>query len=306
MKRILLALGIVVAIASASLAQSGMFGGTPSPYTMFVGNGELNNSVLGNADPTGKTLRTPVLGSTTAVIITIGQSNAESAALGTFTVVNTGKVFNFNFYGGSDRAFYDCANPVLGAVYSPAQGSNSVNCQIGDSLVTAGTYAQVVMAPVAVGATMCSDWVSGVLVKRVSVLLQRLSDAKMTAASGFTGDVWILLHIGETDNQNGTVRATLATCLRNLASALAVGTGSARFFVATESLIVNVTAVAVTGAQADAVASGCTTCRAGANWDSLTGGTNRQADGTHWTQAGAISAAALDVTVITNCKNTAC
>lgn len=302
MRRIFVSLLAFLGIVGACFAQGGFFGGTPSPYTMFVGNGELSSSVLGNADPGARVAQTVTLGSTTAVIITIGQSNVESAAAGTYTVTQTAN-YNFNIYDG---IVYPCINPVVGAVNSPAQGTNSVNCQIADSLRAASTYSQVIMVPVAVGGTMCSDWVSGVLVKRVSVLLQRLADAHMTAATGFTGDVWILLHIGETDNQNGTARATLATCLRNLASTIAVGTGTARFFVATESLIVNVTSATVTGAQADAVASGCTTCRAGANWDSLTGGTNRQADGTHWTQAGAISAAALDVTIITNCKNTVC
>lgn len=303
MNRLLTALLVIIVGLQTSAAQFTMSGAKISPYTMYSGFGELNDNVQGNVDPGARSKQTVTLGSTTAVIITIGQSNAEPAATGTFTVVNTTKVFNFSIYDGN---IYPCINPILGAVYSPAQGSNSINCQVPDSLVTAGTYAQAVVVPIAVGGTLCSDWVSGVLQKRISVTLQRLSEAHMTAASGFTGDVWILLHIGETDNQNGTARATLATCLRNLASTFSATTGSARFFVATESLIVNVTAVAVTGAQADAVASGCTTCRTGANWDSLTGGTNRQADGTHWTQAGAAAAAALDVTIITNCKNTAC
>jgi hypothetical protein len=137
--------------------------------------------------------------------------------------------------------------------------------------------------------------------------MRRLQSRGLTTATGFTGDMWILPHGGGQDVGIGTPRPTLAACIRNFAQAFVDnGSGSARFFVPTESMGGNVTHSTVTAAQAHAVASGCSTCRAGANVDSLTGATNRQADGTHLTQTGAANLAALDVAVIQNCKNTSC
>jgi hypothetical protein len=97
------------------------------------------------------------------------------------------------------------------------------------------------------------------------------------------------------------------------------GTGTSRFFVATESMLSGSTSAAnvvcpscVTNGQADVVASGCSTCRAGANWDTAIpiSGANRQTDGTHLNGSpignGLSLAVAADVTILTNCKNTSC
>lgn len=309
MKRLFFVL--VILLASLDFAETSDLAtmiGAVSPYTLSGGLGEL--STINNSefyDSTGRTYKN--LGSltgTTAVVVVVGQSNVESIALGTYSTVNSTN-WNFNI---ADRGVYNCANPVLGTPYlnPPATGGNSVNCQIGDGLITGAVYNNVIMAPAAVGGSACADWdTGGALHQRILTLYNGLASRGLTRASGFAGDVWILWHQGETDNTNGTARATLATCYRNVAAYFSsVGFGATRFFVATESMVANVTAIAVTGAQADAVASGCSTCRAGMNVDSLTGPTNRQADGTHPTAAMAISMASSDVTIITNCKNTSC
>lgn len=303
MKRFALAALILTAFAGQVVAQ--FLNGSPSPVTMYVGNGELNASALGQANPAGHTLRTPTFPSTTALIITTWQSNIQTAASGTYTVTQSTN-YNFNIYDGK---IYDCLNPVLGTANdtSLAPSGNSANCQINDSLIAAGTYTHVIVAPIAIGGSLCSDWVSGALRKRITVLGVQLARAGLTAGTGFTGQTWILAHGGESDKNSGTPQATLATCIRNYAAAFTTeGITGYRFFVPTESMTANTTGANVTGAQADAVASGCTTCRQGFNVDSLTGGTNRQADGTHLTATGAINLAAGDVGIIQVCKAGAC
>jgi hypothetical protein len=306
------ALAIVsLLILSSAQAQRVTFpGAAPDPYVMAVGSGEPDGSTIpsppGFTNSNGKTLQSSILAapSTTAVIVTTWQSNIENAASGTYTTTNT-LASNFSIY---DAGIYHCDNPVLGtALNNAGLGSNSANCQIADGLINAGTYTQVVMVPVAIGGTLCSDWVSGALSNRISVAVKRLQSRGLTVGTGFTGDTWILAHGGETDAGASTPRATLATCIRNFAAAwTTAGLSGFRFFVPTESMVSNVTNSTVTGAQADAVASGCSTCRAGYNVDGLTSGTNRQADGTHLTATGASNLASGDVGIIQNCKATSC
>ena len=281
--------------------------GPPDPYILIAGAGEPSGAIAsgpGFSNAAGRTLKSSVLAAptTTALIITTWQSLIESSSAGTYTTVQANSD-NFNIYDGG---IYGCTNPALGTAWSIQNGPNSPNCEIADSLITAGTYTHVIMASIAIGGSLCSDWVSGALRQRITVALRRLQSRGLTVGTGFTGQTWVLPHGGETDNLAGTPQATLATCIRNFAQAFTdEGLSSFRFFVPTESMVSNATNATVTAAQADAVASGCTTCRAGANVDSLTGA-NRQADGTHLSQAGSAALAALDVTVITNCKNISC
>lgn len=285
-------------LASPALAQRPVIS-APDPYTITP----IASSTQDYTNPNGKTLvsSVPSSPSTTAVIITAGQSLMASEALGTYTTVNAGAL-NFSHYDGGT---YHCDNPVLGV---QAVFTNSPNCLIADSLITNGVYTSVIMVPMAEGATLCSDLAPGGQYSyHIGVVGARLAAAHLTKATGFAGDVWILLHQGESDNLAGTGQAALTACYQSLAGAyVSAGFGTTRFFIPqAETIINNATSATVAAAQAAAL-SGCSTCRVGANWDSLTGGTNRQGDGTHLTQAGNAAAAALDVAIITNCKNTAC
>jgi hypothetical protein len=291
-------------------------GSAPDPSTMTVGNGEPNstiNSDGGYTNTNGRTVRSSVLPapSTSIVIVYLGQSLAASSATGALIVpTNDSHVFNFNIY---DTGLYPCRNPVLGASLANFSGAgNSPGCSICDSLVGATTYTDCVLVPIAIGGTSVANWSpGGVIYNRIAVTVAQLARKSLTPASGFTGDFRIMLHIGETDNQNGTSRANMATGVRAIAQAFVdAGTGTSRFFVATESMLAGVTSANITNGQADAVASGCSTCRAGANWDTSipNSGGNRQADGTHLAgpAAGVALAASTDVTILTNCKNTSC
>lgn len=307
-----LATAVICLCSTAALALTslGSLVGASSPYYLAPGNGQPDGTIViepdGNADATGRTyVPLSSLTGSTALIITTWQSNIESSATGTFTPVNA-TALNFNIY---DRGIYKCANPVLGtAINPPGTATNSANCQIADSLISAGTYNNIIVAPFAIGSTLCSNWVpsGAILYQRIIALMNGLKARGLTPATGFTGDVWILAHGGESDNQLGTARATLATCIRAFAQAFTdQGLTNFRFFVPTESMIAGVTSATVTGAQADAVASGCATCRQGANVDSISAA-NRQSPGTHMTGTSVATLAALDVAVITNCKNTSC
>lgn len=304
--------GIVLAAAAAGVflllclgaGRAVSISSSPDPFQMSVGNGEIG-AITGYSNAAGRTLKSsvPPAPTTTAVIITSWQSNIESSALGSYSTTQATS-YNFNIYDGGT---YTCANPVLGAIYAATLGTNSANCQIADSLISGGTYTHVVMVPNAVGGTQCSDWTTGAMRYRTTVTVGRLKTQGLTSTTGFTGDVWVLPHGGETDAAMGTPRAVLAQCIRDYAATfVSEGLGTHRFFVPKESLNNNTTSSTVTNAQADAVASGCSTCRTGGDMDSLTGATNRQADGTHLTQTGAANWAALDVAIIANCKATAC
>lgn len=306
MIRLFLAAVLSLFCGSASAQRAGIIGAS-SPYTLSVGLGELASQVASsNYNAGGRTYKTLSPTSSWAVVITIGQSLAAVTATGTYTT-SSANALNFNI---GDRGVYPCANPVVGTgLYSSlAPSGNSLNCQIADGLISGGTYTTVIMAPAAVGGSLCSDWnTGGALAQRIKTLYNSLASRGLTKAAGFPGDVWILWHQGEQDNANGTAQATLTSCYQSVFGLFSsAGFGSTRIFVATESLNANVTASNVTNAQAAVVASGCSQCRAGMNVDSFTGGTNRQADGTHPTAALATSMASGDVTVIQNCKNTSC
>lgn len=304
-------LGLVIALACgpahAQYSRSAIVGAS-SPYTLSVGLGELASDIAqDNYTTQGLTYKSlSGLPSTSAVVVVVGQSVAESAASGTYSTVSANN-WNFNI---ADRGVYNCANPVVGTQWAPAlsPNGNSIVCQIGDLLISGGAYTNVIMAPANVGGSSCADWnTGGQLTQRIKTLYNGLASRKLTKASGFAGDVWILWHQGEQDNALGTPQATLTACYQSLFAVFAAsGFGTTRIFVATESLNINVTASNVTNAQAAVVASGCSQCRAGMNVDSFTGATYRQSDGTHPTAALAAAMASGDVTVIQNCKSTSC
>jgi hypothetical protein len=289
-------------------SQTAGFLGAQSPYDLQVNFGEPDGTTVpsppGYANAASRTYVTlSSLAGTTAVIVVVGQSLAESASLGTYSTSNSTSL-NFSIY---DRGVYQCANPALGTplVSSLAPSGNSFLCQLADNLINAGTYSNVIIASAAIGGTTCANWnTGGVINQRISALYAGLAARKLTPASGFSGEIYILWHDGETDNVNGTSQASLTTCLRQVAGIFSsIGFSTTRFFIATESIAGNAASSAVTGAQAAAVASGCSTCRAGMNVDSFTGPTYRQTDGTHPTAALAAAMASGDTTIITNCHN---
>ena len=293
MKNFLFPLSFLLAAASVAAAFPGGFGagGGVDPYiiTEFVGQ------IAGDGNASGRTQESSAIGAGTAIIVTVGQSNIANNALGTYTVSNA-TAQNLSIYDGG---IYLCADPVLGpSGPGGTSGSSSPNCAIADSLITNSVYSRVIMVPIGINGTLAADWNGAVLSSRITVAMRRL------AALGVS-PTQIMWHQGEQDNFAGTSGAAYTASVQAVATQFRNLGYTGPFFVATETYDGSGNSATIQTAQANAVSSPLHIV-AGANWDSLTGSTNRQPGGPHLTQVGSAAAAALDVTVITNCKNTSC
>ncbi len=278
-------------ILAASAAWAGFPIGTViDPYIIT----EFPVQIAGLSNAAGRTQESPVIGAGTAIIVTLGQSNIANNALGTYTVTNS-TAQNMSVYDGG---IYLCADPVLGpSGPGGTSGSSSPNCAIADELITNGVYSRVIMVPIAINGTLAADWNGASLASRITVAMRRLSVLGVMPT-------YILWHQGEQDNFAGTSGPAYTASVQAVATQFRNLGYTGPFFVATETYDGVGNSATIQTAQANAVSSPLHIV-AGADWDSLTGGTNRQA-GPHLTQVGSAAAAALDVTVITNCKNTSC
>lgn len=278
----------VLASAGSLFAQRGIaIGSKVDPYILLSGD-----IAPGYANTVGRTQKSSVVAAfpTAAIIVTVGQSNCANSAAGAFTPVNS-LVENFNI---ADGAIYGGINPVLGASTS-ALGTNSATLNIADRLISASTFTRVIMAPICIAATKAADWaVGGVYNHRIVVLMKRL------AAIGLL-PTYVMWHQGENDN-GVTAGPAYTASVQSAAQTFRDNGLTGPMFVALETMSGNVTSATIRTAQTNAISAPLNIV-AGADWDNITGGTNRAADGTHFTAAGADTAAALDTTVITNYKN---
>jgi hypothetical protein len=118
----------------------------------------------------------------TAVIVTLGQSNAANYALMRYTPNHD--VLNFDLYDGR---CYKARDPLVGA---SGTGGNFAT-PLADMLIERGLYARVIIAPIAMGGSTVEEWADkGVFNRRILVLLRRLFDAGLTPTQ-------ILWHQGE-------------------------------------------------------------------------------------------------------------
>lgn len=288
MKVLALILALVTTIAAACWAGPINVSSNKDPFTIV----EFPGQPAGNSDARGRALQSSAIPNTWAVIVLMGQSLPASNATGSYTTVSANAQM-LSIYGG----IYPCANPVLGASVATSLGSNGPSCIIADGLISGGAFPGVLMVPIAIDGTSAADWNSPQLSTRITATWNRL------AAIGLK-PTYILYHQGQQDqalnlNTNpaaytASVQST-ATQWRNLGY-----TGN--FIVALETMVSNTTDSNIRTAQANTVNSGLCIVQ-GADTDTLTTGTNRQADGTHLTQTGNSNYAGLDVTVITNLHN---
>jgi hypothetical protein len=124
----------------------------------------------------------------TAVIVTLGQSNAANYALMRYTPKHD--VRNFDLYDGR---CYKAEDPLLGA--SGTLGNFAA--PLADMLIERGLYARVIIAPIAMGGSTVEQWADeGVFNRRILVLIRRLFDAGLTPTT-------ILWHQGEGDSGVG-------------------------------------------------------------------------------------------------------
>ena len=123
-------------------------------------------------------------GPDTAVLLTLGQSNAANEAA--LDPIDAPGAYNFNAFDGR---CYQAEDPLLGTT---GVGS-SVWTRVAAALVADGTFARVVVAPIAVGGSSVKRWApGGDLDDRIAATLRSLE------ATGLP-PTHVLWHQGETD-----------------------------------------------------------------------------------------------------------
>jgi hypothetical protein len=124
----------------------------------------------------------------TAVIVTLGQSNAANYGLAPYTPQRD--VVNFDVYDGN---CYRARDPLLGA---SGMGGNFAT-PLGDILIQRGLYDRVIIAPIAMGGSTVEQWADeGRFNRRILVLIRRLFDAGLAPTH-------ILWHQGEGNRGEG-------------------------------------------------------------------------------------------------------
>jgi len=162
----------------------------------------------------------PLMGPNTAVLLTLGQSNAGNYGAASYTA--TQPVVNFNV---ADGRCYSAMDPLLGATGS----GGSPWTRLGDKLVAAAAYDKVVLIPIAVGDSSVIDWASGFARAR---LIAAIAGARAAGLS-ITHVLW---HQGETDAINELRGGDYAGHLRVVVAAIRALGVRAPVFIAQASL----------------------------------------------------------------------
>lgn len=229
-------------------------------------------------DPTKKTL----------ILITSGQSLMCNTSPTAYSPTNGTVIDNFNIYDGAaypvSGALLGCSNVIPVGLLGPG----NISGRIADKIIA--TMDRVIIVPIGIGGTSVADWTTGHLANRMAVTMRRLAARGITPST--TGVTFVQVWgQGESDGAFGTTQSAYqAGFMTHMANCTAAGFVG-KTFVNLETLIHNITYPVIRAAQA-AVVNG-TTILQGGDLDTLTGGTNRQADDTHLTDAGAASAATL-------------
>lgn len=214
------------------------------------------------------------------ILLIAGQSNVSNNMPTAYTPTNAGKVDNFNIYDG---ATYSAADPLLGTSRDTQNPGNFAG-RLADKLINANKFDRVILVPFPVSGTLVSDWETGFCKDRFRVAINRLNARGLAPTAVIWGQ-------GEQDCFAGTSQSVYQTSLGNvIANARAVGLGaSVPFFVALQTWVNGATSAAVRAAQA-AIVNHAAAIYAGPDADTIS---SRQADNTHFTDAGADSYAGL-------------
>jgi hypothetical protein len=129
------------------------------------------------------------VGSGSAVLLILGQSNAANHGQGRFAAGP--QVCNFNPFNGR---IYPAADPLLGAT----GGGGSPWCAMSDALIARGFADEILLVPVAVGGSTVADWAPG------GPRNHRLMYALDRLAKHGSAPTHILWHQGEADALYGT------------------------------------------------------------------------------------------------------
>lgn len=296
--RALIATIAALAMTAACFAQTGMGAGGEGVMNIYALTEWISPG--GNNTTAGKTAVSCTVpgGQKTALIIVAGQSLGGNHGVSLYTPTNS-KTYNLNVYDGN---CYQLSDPILGCDGT----SGTYISRLADDLINAGKYTAVIVVDVNIGGTTVFDWAPNAAPftqdTTASLLASRLRVAWLRVRQqGYdkNPDVhpFVIWDQGVQDNVIGTSEASYVAGFNSMKSTLTgMGYAGPWFTVDAETMLSNTVDATIQAAQASLVDN--VTVFAGANTDSLTGGTNRQSDGTHLTDTGNASNASLWETAI--------
>lgn len=257
----------------------------PAPTNIYALT-EWNST--GFSDATGKSTVSGTIssGESTLVLMCFGQSIAASSAPTAYTPSNA-KVHQLNIYDGLT---YQAADPMMGLSGKAGGGfGGSYLSRLGDKIIGDGKKSRVILVPISIGGTTINEWATGNLAHRLDVALLHLRAQQWIGNPD--ASLKVMLDIGQTDGANGTTQsAWLASFAKAVNRINKLGIGSPPIYVAQSTYQLSAANSTIRAAQAAVVDN--VQVFAGPDLDTLTGA-DRQADGTHLSDAGADAAATL-------------
>jgi hypothetical protein len=236
------------------------------------------------------------------VLILVGQSNCSDVVPSAYVPANPTKIDQLNIYDGAIRVAGD---PLIGSSYPRTAGAaiygpGNAYLRVADGYVAGGKFDRVILVPICIGATLVVDWAPGGFIDNVfPVAMRRLTANGIVAGANVTiAAIWAQ---GESDTDAGTSQAAYTNSLNAFITASRTAGFAGLWFINVETRSAGATSAAIAAAQAAVVNHGASIW-AGANADALAGNVCsgaaacRQADDTHWSNAGAVSIAAATVT----------
>jgi hypothetical protein len=115
-------------------------------------NVDLNRGSCNDAQDRVRVDRDEVMRGRTAVMLTLGQSNAANS--GDTPYVPRQRVFNFNIFDGH---CYVARDPLLGTT----EHRGNFAGRMADALIERGVFDGVVLVPIAVGGSRIEEWTTG-------------------------------------------------------------------------------------------------------------------------------------------------
>lgn len=246
-----------------------------------------------NVQTSGLALRSQTVNTSirNLVLIVAGQSNVTNVAPSVYTPSNPSKIDCLNVYDGG---IYEAKDPLLGCDLNPTLGPGNPALRLADKLITANKFDRVVLVPLAIDASDLAFWLGDYANNRIPTAIGRL------AAKGFTTQTNVTIAVlwghGESDNLAGTTQANYVAGLTSIIASSRTAGFTGPWFVPRQTYISGGTSATIRAAQAAIISSGAG-IYAGPDADTLigtacSGVACRQADLTHWSDAGSDSYAA--------------
>lgn len=263
----------------------------PDPYVLRAFGASDNFAGISWRATAGLSVRSPTINPAikTGVLLVTGQSIAANTLPTLYTPTNASVVDQMNIFDGQ---LYNIGGPLLGSSRNSAVGGpGNLSAMVADLVVTNGKFDRVILCCMTIGSTTASMWgdANAEIYLRTQVAMARL--AARGVVPGMTGVTFFCLHsLGETDCANGTLQAPFAASSSGFIAKLNSTGFNGRIFIPQETYQSGVTSNPIRAAQASLWDG--STVFSGGDIDTLTV-LSRQADNTHLTDAGAVSAATL-------------